>query len=570
MRVFATARAMVASAMFCVTAGMLAVGPNAVLGQEKADRKPSTEISDSAKGGFAAVVTLAPMEKLLRDLNFFLSAIGQEAQGAMVLGMVPMFTKGIDNKLPIAVMVDAQTSEGTPGVLVALPIADVEAFLKGLEAQNYITSEKQDDGSFAVLVQGQTLFIRNSGVYAFGSNQQSLIEDLPGDPAPLLAGMGEKYDLGIRVNMQAIPEGMRDGVIEQIKQGFDQAIASATDEQKPMMEQSRAQIDQMALLAKDLDVLQFGWNIDPVKKNTYLEYQMTAVSGTKLASDMEDQKVLPTQFAGFRMPQAAGMFHFSSSIPSSSVDSVKQSLPMLVNQLKGEIKKKAPADKQKKLDQAVDAIYDEIVKTIEQGVSNGGLIVKTDDNVLQIGFGGRVASGNNLAKIVQDLAKEVPADANGPKFSFNVGKHKGVDLHTISVPIPPGDASGIKILGKEATVAIGTADKAVYLMLGKNSLELLKSTIDADQKGTAAIDYPMMEMQVHALPIMEFAQWVEPNPMLEAILGQVSKSADSDRLMMSSEKIPNGAAGRLTLEEGLLKIIGVASMMGTQNAGQAN
>ena len=92
----------------------------------------------------------------------------------------------------------------------------------------------------------------------------------------------------------------------------------------------------------------------------------------------------------------------------------------------------------------------------------------------------------------------------------------------------------------------------------------LKQLIDSSaQKGQAKI--APMSLRVSAQPFLEFAQTVDGNPAIAALLQALQGANGKDHLSITATSIPRGATYRIEIEEGLLMLIGTAGMM--QNAG---
>ena len=66
------------------------------------------------------------------------------------------------------------------------------------------------------------------------------------------------------------------------------------------------------------------------------------------------------------------------------------------------------------------------------------------------------------------------------------------------------------------------------------------------------------------LPILQFAQSIESNDSLAAMIDALSRSADPGELMVVQDSISNGQESRITLSEGLLQAIGAAAQQAQQ------
>jgi hypothetical protein len=85
----------------------------------------------------------------------------------------------------------------------------------------------------------------------------------------------------------------------------------------------------------------------------------------------------------------------------------------------------------------------------------------------------------------------------------------------------------------------------------------MKQLIDAGQSDNVG-DRPVGQMKVSLLPILQYAQSIEANNTLAAMIDAISRSPDAGELTVVSRAIENGGRSRITIGEGLLQAIGAA------------
>ena len=157
-RIAATAMAVVA---LFATAPLSVLAPASALAQEKLQQQGGTGALNATEP--VIVVTLGSVDKLMKDVNYITSVVGQAQAGGMFTMIAGTFTQGVDTTQPIAVIVPLV--DGTPQPIALVPTADVKAVLKRLEAQTG-PADELDDGTLVIAVGASTVFIRQTGNWA--------------------------------------------------------------------------------------------------------------------------------------------------------------------------------------------------------------------------------------------------------------------------------------------------------------------------------------------------------------------------------------------------------------------
>ncbi len=503
------------------------------------------------------VVTLASIQKLMEDVNYLSSVLGQPQAGGMFSMMAGSMTQGIDPSSPIAVLVPLV--DGVPEPIAMVPTTDVRAVLKRLEAQTGPVDE-QPDGTLVIAIGASTVYVRQAGNWAVLARNRALLDAAPADPSGLLTGLGNDYDLAVRLKMQLVPAQTREMLVAQLRQGFEQAMksqnAGGADSNRDMAEATIKQIEQ---LIQETDELKLGWNIDKAGSQVTFDGSFTAVAGSQLAEMYSGQHSIPSSFASVIRDDAAAFYHAAASISPQMIEQTRSSVQTSISAVKNAIasEDKLTPEQAAEVQQMIDRIADLAVDSIAEGKADTGALLLADANKMQFVFGAFVSDGNEAAQIAKDIASKVEGEKDAPRFKFNVGTYKNVTMHAVEFDVPAKAAEVQKVFGETAVLHIGTAPKAVYVAVGKGSEELLKSFIDsgaADNGGSR----PIAQMRVHMLPILQFIQSVKPNDAVSAMMDALSRTPDPGTVRMVSDSIPGGLESRVSVGEGMLKAIGAA------------
>ena len=223
---------------------------------------------------------------------------------------------------------------------------------------------------------------------------------------------------------------------------------------------------------------------------------------------------------------------------------------------------------QAEISEVVDRIAELAIESISEGRADVGALLLADQNDFRFVFGSFVSDGNKAAQIVKDLADKLKDQPDAPRFKFDQGNYKGVDMHVVEADVPESEDEARRVFGETLRVHIGTGEKSVYAAVGNNSEALLKELIDAGGTDQGA-DRPVGQLRLSLMPILEYAQSIESNDALSAMIDALSRSPDPGQLIVVQDSIANGQESQVTVGEGLLQAIGAAARQAQQAKMQA-
>ncbi len=543
-----------AAALLAVLVPML-VSPGLAIAQEKQPAGSDAAVPTNVTAP-ALVVTVASINKLMQDVNYITSVVGQPQAGGMFTMLAGGFTQGIDMDSPIGILVPLV--DGVPEPIAMVPTADVKVVLKRLEAQTGPVDE-QPDGTLAISIGTSLVYVRQAGNWAVLARNRALLDVAPADPTALFAGIGNEYDLAFRLKMQLIPPQTREMLTNQLRQGFEQAMRNQGDGDANR-ETAENSIKQLEQFIEGTDELKFGFNIDQSKREVAIDVAFTAVPGSKLSEMYSGQHAIPSQFASVIRDDAAMFYHAATSISPALVEQTRTSLQTSIGAIKNAIANEGDLTPEQADDiqQLIDRVSGLIVSSVAEGKVDGGALMLADSGKMQFVFGMFVSDGNEAAQIVKDVAEKIKNEPWAPKFQFNVATYKDINMHAVTIDIPEKADEARKMFGESTVLRIGTGPKSVFLAFGNGSDSLLKELIDAsgtDQGG----DRPIGQMRVHMMPILQYAQSIEANETVTAMIDALSRAPDLGVLKMVQDAIPNGQDSRVTISEGTLQAIGAAA-----------
>lgn len=513
-----------------------------------------------------AVVSVAPLDRLLQDVAYLLRATNFPEIGGVVRVMADQYTQGIDKSRPwgVTIGLDGEMPTG----MLFLPMADRDAFFDALGSMG-IEPDDLGDGLFEIDTNGQMLYAKDAGGWLFVAQDESLLANVPSDPAAALGELPNKYDLAIRANIQALPEELKGMATEQIRLGFERTLAEQSEEeQAAAREVGEAQLAQIEQLMNETEQVIFGWAIEPKAQKTYLDTAAQFVEGTRLASQMDAVQNLTSDFTAFKLANSSASFRATSELTEETDKAVmKQSIDNSMAQAATQLDEQGvDGEAREMIDKLVAAMTEILYKTIDEGKFDGAGSLSVADDTLRILVGGRLADGRALEQELKDLIKGLPSGDSTPVAEFDYEVFSGVTLHRLSVPVKIPDPAARKVFGDELKFVIGTFDKGFMVAMDATGDAALKAAITSMQAASNKAAQPL-EGVVEVGSILKFAQSVSPNSMLDLTIDTVDQFAGKDKLQVAASVIPRGMIYRFTIEEGVLRAVGTAAKSGGAGGG---
>ena len=259
-------------------------------------------------------VSFAGYDKLLADAALIGKLGGNPNLGKQLEMMSLALPQGDGAKGPLAL--DTKQPWGAvllsgdhdPTSYAFLPVTDIKPLLELAKGQlgQEIKAEK---GVYRIPAGQRTIYAVQKGKWAYFADSAEQLTKVAADPAPLLGDLPKKYDLAVRASVKNLPKEYREQLLAQLRAGAEagmQQMSSESEEDYAMrLGVAKQAVQQLTTLVNDMDDLLLGWNVDAQTKTTYLDLELTAQTGTKLADQLAAIKPGKTNFAGLLLPEAA-------------------------------------------------------------------------------------------------------------------------------------------------------------------------------------------------------------------------------------------------------------------------
>jgi hypothetical protein len=516
-----------------------------------------------------AIVSIAPLDRMIKDAKYLIRACNVPEFGGVATTMASYYTQGLDQNKPlgVAISLDGQMPVG----MVFLPLSDREKFFETLAGIG-IEPDDLGDGLFEIDANGQTLYAKDAGGWLYIAQSEEALSSVPANPAALLGELPKNYNIAIKANIQSLPPDLRDMAASQMKIGFDNTLneqSGQTDEEIEIARKAgEAQIAQIEELMRDTDQLILGFGIDSMGQKIYLDGAGKFLPDTKLAKQSDAMASLTSDYTAFKLAGSSANFRATSQITTEADKEVaKQNVRNSMQQAEKSLDDANISDDSKALLVDLMSTLEKLLSdTIDEGTFDGASSLSVADSSLRVLVGGRIADGRALETELQKLVKGLPASQFTPTAEFGYETYKGITLHRLSVPVKIADPNARKVFGDELKVTIGTADKAFFVALDPTGDGSLKSAID-NMASAKAVKASPFNGVIQFAPLLEFAQAIMPNPILDTAVDAMKDYADLDKVQVMATAIPRGGVYRLSIDEGVLRAGGTTAKLGAGGGG---
>jgi hypothetical protein len=524
-------------------------------------------------------VSFAGYDKLLSDIDAIGQLGGSPGLGQGLDMMLKLMTQGkglagVDAKQPWGAVV-LTGDQRQFSVVGFIPVTDLKQLMELAKANPQLAEGiKLEAGVYEIQAGGPSLYVTSKDKWALLSNQKENLAKAPADPLKALGDLPARYDLAVRASVKNLPKDFRDQLLAQLRAGAEvgmQQMPSEGPEDYAMrLDLAKQTVQQLTALVNEMDEVLLGWNVDTKTNSTYLDLELTAQTGTKLADQFAQIKSGKTNFAGLLLPDAALTARSTGTLTDAQVAQANIALATLRKSSTEQLENLGLGEAQAKLaSRLLGDVLDIVQKTVAAKKTDAALAVMLDPKAITFVAGTTIVDGAKLDKSVGQLLAEILKDKEAAKaIKISDETYQGVHLHALSMPTP--DADLVQLVGDSLDLVVGIADDRVLAAIGRDAADTLKKAIDQSKTG-ADKEMPPMQIALVATPIAKFLAEFGDDEQVKAtaqmLTGLLDKADGKDRITLTAKPISMGVAVRLEVEEGLLKALGSMGQMLTPPAG---
>lgn len=525
-----------------------------------------------------ATLAFSGYDELMKDVECIGKISDQPDLAKMLETVLAMQTQGkglagLDKTRPWGVVILAG-DDPMPTGYAFIPVAKLEELLGALKSAGMDISDPEDGISQISGPEGKTVFIKQQGDWAYVCLNKEGFAAADPDPAKLLGEAAKQYTLSLRLNMQNIPAQLSDmlmGMMEIGMQSGMQQMPEESDEDYDLrMKMTKNSLEQTKKLFKEMDSVFLGIAIDEKTGAAHVDIEQTALAGTDAAAQLAAVKSGKTDFGGFYQPDAALTLSSFAALDKSQQEQMNDTLTMYRVMLERAIDEQELGDEEKaKAKEMADAVVKIFADTIAAGRMDMGAALKLAPAKSTLIGGAAVADGSAADKVLRELVEVAKAEQPeaAEMLKLDAAEHAGVKFHTLSMPLPEEMENREQVtalIGEKVELVVGVGAKQLYLGVGEGSLDTLKAAIDKS-KAEAGKEVLPMRMSLSVSPVAKLVGEMADDFMVKmtasSIGAALETAAGDDHVTIIGEPIPNGARYRITLQKGILKILGMIPAM---------
>jgi hypothetical protein len=397
---------------------------------------------------------------------------------------------------------------------------------------------------------------------------------MPADPTAVLGPLTQQYDVAVQFNVQNLPAAIRQQATAALASA-QQSLAKQPNESdsdfQARQQALQTQIDATNQMLTELDQVKLGLAIAGEEQRVYLDVNLLALPGTKLAQEMAESANATTNFAGFANPDAAVNLSFAGKVTGANAAQMEQTLAQVRAKLSESIDQEAPAEARDAIRASVGQFIDAILATVKAGTVDGGAVVMASPDAVTGVAGGLILEPAKIEAGLKSLAESMAktGDNDMPEIKWNAESHSDIAFHTMQIPVKDDEAK--KIFGDQMDVVVGLGGQSAYVAWGKNAAAALKQVIDASAEMPKQATLPL-KLTVTVSKIIDTAKSVAPDdkkPVLEMVSSMLASAAGKDHVIIAAQPVENGAQIRFELEQGVIQAIATSAMMNSMGGAQA-
>ncbi len=519
-----------------------------------------------------AVVSLASYDELPRSLELAGKLTGKPKLARGFLGTVAVFTQGrglagLDRTRPWALVFEADGSRRRS--YVCLPVDDPESFL---DVFRPLAQDIEDLGGGVQKFRGKRPdnvgYVKRSDGWLFISKEREALENTPDDPAGLLAGLTERYGMAVRLYLGNLPEGERQKMLAELRRQTSKQIEQRSDESdRQFAIRQRIARELLAVvrnLAEALDTLTVGWTLDADTQAARLEAAVTARRGTEASRVLAQLAEAKTHFAGFRRPDALVAGHVTADYPGDAIEGLDELFQEILAGAFAEIEADEPIDRRAKAGkQAVAGLLDVLRKSVASGRLDGAMSLVTHPEGATFVSGRHVADGETLdatfRRFIAAVRREYPLQA-AESIQLDAGELRGVELHTISVPVSPEAKNReqiVELFGERVDYVVGIGPKSFYLAAGRKAMAQLREAIERSAASGPTGVAPM-ELSIALAELVQHAAANgegEDRERAAKAAAALAESTGEDHVRLRAAPVEDGLCLHVEIERGVLEMI---------------
>ena len=540
----------------------------------------ATTLADETKP--ILVVAMRGHQNLIDDLSFVGSSIAFQAKDReklgkkFVNGSINSFLRkllekdefdiqempGIDPQRPWGFTV--LTDEVNIVPMAFLPITGLEAYLEVVKKYNGDRVQETEDGLYEInLTDTETVFIKTEGDWGFIAQGPDNLATLP-NPDEILGDLPSKYDLGMRINFQEIPEFLRDMVVDSSDRLAE--ILPIANVQGPLGILGEEPGELLNMMLTQIDQLTIGGSIDAENENISFEVTVKPVEGSDVERHFATLPEATTRFGNLVDPDSAIMMHVTiAAMDDHTMKLAKKSIDDYHQQVMAAIEaaEEVGTDREREVfGELLTSLHEITTASIETRGVDMAMRMTGKSGKYTLVAATKVADREPVDAMVQRIAELAQGDPGFETVKLQVAEQDGVAIHSFKMTASGDqeDSKGVSMMqalfGDSIEMHIAVGEDAFFFALGVDGLEQLKAAMKLEEKLV-----PPMEAVIDFESIADIlAVSVGDNQQIQlamVVMKMQLASADS-HLSLSLNPSSDGMVFQGKAQKAIVKVIAIA------------
>jgi len=489
------------------------------------DDKPLTLIAEGTRP--LLTITFASADRFVEQAKYIFDAAGNpeafEVVESFLSGTLNNLD-GFDRSKPFGVMGYLPVAfPPMPEFIAFVPVESIEAATKLIEKAPVVIRKDEIEGRYEVIGPNRTFPVLMKDGYAFlplGDNPpaDALNRELP-DPAQLLAGQAQQFDVAVRLDVESIPVATRTLLMGLISSGVSTTLQQRDGEPEGAYRIRRTEgergLEALRMLITECQKITFGLKVEQEEQAVNIDVVVDALDGSKFMKEIFQSTEKPSYFIPLLDDAAAVSLSMSSIMAErdkTAYIEMLEGVKMEVIRLIDENKLGPTPDENSAIGQALSAIQ----KTLEERhVDVFAQFYRDSSGKLAIVWAARIVEGDAMAAGLLDAATRLRDVADIKKagdLQIGAAEHLGITFHRLVFAAQPPEAVGV--FGEKAGITIGIGSTAIWGVIGgEESLATLTGVMDkleeAVQSPTERRTPPNFRIIVNVNQLVEMATIAE-------------------------------------------------------------
>ena len=493
----------------------------------------------SHESGPAVVFTVSSAKSIVSDAQYFSQVFGVDpSMMRMAKSKINEALVGIDQDRPLGAACYFVNGKVEPSVLIAVPVSNFDQFVESLKAFGSVSRSKL---TFQPLGQKQ-LMIQNRMDYALLSADESAFKLAPENPFMLFKDAADTHRIAIQFYGNRIPERSKKEFLDGFETGFKRSSKKSAE---------LADVDVQAILTDFRDVvcntntLFWGIDFDRRRRELVVDFEIEGNDQSRCAKTAKlNQDLAPSKFAGFARDTSAFSAVFHTNVPQEDAESFKNSLRVPLDEFKNILAENFPDGQTEKWAAWADKTLGILQATFASGFLDFGATMEVSDDQMNLAFGASVPDPAEFEAAGKELFQFICKANPTATVRENADEYQGIVFHEL-VAKPSASMKNKSLpFGSEIKLAIGTAEKEVYLAMGSDPIGTLKKSIDDSSKVSG--DLPMLVSNI------SLSHWshlmVSDEPQIQVIKKILAGISGKDNVSLKVETTSRGQRMRFQMD----------------------